>query len=145
MRISTKGRYAVRMMVCLAQQGEGVQVSLKEVAAQTGISKKYLEQIAPNLSSAQLVRSVRGASGGYRLARAASRISIKEILEVTEGPLSPVDCLDGGVVECQFNAPCPELFVWQGLQRRIEDYLGSVSLQDVLDTSTQIAIDSYTI
>ena len=93
MKISTKGLYAVRFMLNLAEHGGDKLVSLKEVSEAESVSKKYLEQIVPNLVSAQLVKSVRGAAGGYRLARPASDITVLDVLAVTEGTLAPVSCL----------------------------------------------------
>ena len=89
MKISTKGLYAVRFMLNLAEHGGDKLVSLKEVSEAESVSKKYLEQIVPNLVSAQLVKSVRGAAGGYRLARPASDITVLDVLAVTEGTLAP--------------------------------------------------------
>ena len=94
MKISTKGRYALRMMIDLAEhQGEGF-VSLKDIAARQGISKKYLEQIIPILNRSNFLQANRGAQGGYRLAKAPSAYTVKDILELTEGSLVPVACLD---------------------------------------------------
>ena len=93
MKISTKGLYAVRFMLNLAEHGGDKLVSLKEVSEAESVSKKYLEQIVPNLVSAQLVKSVRGAAGGYRLARPASDITVLDVLADTEGTLAPVSCL----------------------------------------------------
>lgn len=145
MKISTKGLYAVRFMVFLAE-GNGVDpVPLKDIAEPTGISRKYLEQIASSLAAAQLVRSVRGAAGGYRLARSASSISILDVLKVTEGSLAPVDYLDELSGETSPGESPYEVFVWRGLHDLIVDYLGGITLQNVVDRSSQIAIDSYTI
>lgn len=145
MKISTKGLYAVRFMVFLAQRGNGQNpVPLKEVAEATDISRKYLEQIASSLAAAQLVRSIRGASGGYRLAKSPMSISVLDILNVTEGSLTPVDYLEDGI-EASFGDVNYEVFVWKGLHDLITEYLGGISLQDILDRSSQLAIDSYTI
>lgn len=141
MKISTKGLYAVRFMAFLAQQGNGRNpVPLKEVAEATDISRKYLEQIASSLASSQLVRSVRGASGGYRLARNAMNITVLDILMVTEGSLVPVDYLDASSDRLHY-----EVFIWKGLHDVITKYLGGISLQDIVDRSSQLAIDSYMI
>ena len=140
MKISTKGLYAVRFMVFLAGHGGTEPVPLKEIAEATSISRKYLEQIASSLAAAQLVRSARGASGGYRLARSAMNITMLDVLTVTEGSLAPVDYLDELPGES-----CYEIFVWKGLHDLVKGYLGGISLQDVVDRSSQLAIDSYTI
>ena len=145
-KISTKGLYAVRFMVVLAQRGEGSgPVPLKEIADSTGISRKYLEQIASSLAAAQLVRSSRGASGGYRLASSASKISILDVLTVTEGSLAPVDYLDDLTGTAGPGESSYEVFVWRGLHDLIKGYLDGISLQDVVERSSQLAIDSYSI
>lgn len=145
MKISTKGLYAVRFMVFLAGHGGTEPVPLKEIAQATGISRKYLEQIASSLAAAQLVRSARGASGGYRLARNAMNITMLDVLTVTEGSLAPVDYLDELAGETSPGESRYEIFVWKGLHDLVKEYLGGISLQDVVDRSSQLAIDSYTI
>lgn len=146
MKISTKGLYAVRFMVFLAQKGNGSSpVPLKEISDSTGISRKYLEQIASSLAAAQLVRSSRGAAGGYRLSRSPLNITILDVLTVTEGSLAPVDYLDELSGEAGPGESRYEVFVWRGLHDLIKEYLGGISLQDVIDRSSQLAIDSYSI
>lgn len=146
MKISTKGLYAVRLMICLAEHRQNQVVSLKEISDSTQISKKYLEQIVPNLTASNLVKSVRGASGGYRLAKDPEFISVFDVLDVTEGSLSPVACLGAdGQIDCNFDSHCKEIFVWEHLRDIVEDYLKSVSLQDILDKSDALAADSYCI
>ena len=145
MKISTKGIYAVRFMVFLAEKGKAELVPLKEIAEATGISRKYLEQIASTLAGAQLVRSVRGASGGYRLARSAEGISLLDVLTITEGSLAPVDYLDDIAGKPDPGEPRYEIFVWKGLHDVITDYLAGISLQDVVDRSRDMDIDSYSI
>lgn len=145
MKISTKGLYAVRFMVFLAERGGTDPVPLKEIADTTGISRKYLEQIASSLAAAQLVRSIRGASGGYRLSRSAMNISLYDVLTVTEGSLAPVDYLDELSGEASPGESCYEIFVWRGLHDLIVEYLSGISLQDVIDRSNTLAIDSYSI
>ena len=146
MKISTKGLYAVRFMLNLAEHGGDKLVSLKEVSEAESVSKKYLEQIVPNLVSAQLVKSVRGAAGGYRLARPASDITVLDVLAVTEGTLAPVSCL---VCEDDFDCSqpniCIEIDVWKGLDKLIKDYLSGITLQDILDKASSVASDSYSI
>ena len=133
MRISTKGRYALRLMLDLAEhQGDGC-VSLKDVAQRQDISKKYLEQIVPTLSRAGFLLTNRGYQGGYRLARRPEDYTARDILRLTEGSLAPVACLDCEVNTCPRSANCPTLPLWQGLDRVIEDYLAGVTLQDLID------------
>ena len=133
MRISTKGRYALRMMLDLAKHQGGGFVALKDVAAREGISKKYLEQIVPILNHAGFLQTNRGFQGGYRLSRQPEQYTALEILELTEGSLSPVACLDSDSIACDRSGYCPTLPLWQGLRRVIYDYLDSVTLQDLLD------------
>ena len=133
MRISTKGRYALRMLVDLAQHREEGFVALKDVAERQNISKKYLEQIIPMLNKGNVLRTERGAQGGYRLARTPDMYTIREILELTEGSLSPVSCVDEGALPCARSADCPTLPIWQGLAKVVREYLDSITLQDILD------------
>lgn len=135
--ISTKGRYALRMMVDLAQhQGDGF-ISLKGIAARQEISKKYLEQIIPVLNHASLLRTSRGFAGGYQLVKAPKDYTVGEILRVMEGSLAPVACLEGGNNTCPRRSRCATLFVWEGLQKVQTEYLDSITLQDILDRQTQ--------
>ena len=132
MKISTKGRYALRMLVDVAQHQSSGTVTLKEIAERQGISKKYLEQIALVLSQAGILRGARGHQGGYRLAIAPEKLSVAEIIRVMEGSLAPVACLDRHPNECERCNECQTLFVWEGLDRVIQSYLEGIPLQDVL-------------
>ena len=137
MRISTKGRYALRLMLDLAEhQGDGC-VSLKDVAQRQDISKKYLEQIVPTLSRAGFLLTNRGYQGGYALSREPDKYTVGEILRVTEGNLCPVSCLQYPVNECPRASECATLPVWEGLYKAINDYLDSVTLQDMVNMSTE--------
>lgn len=133
MKISTKGRYALRMMVDLAQNRAKGFVSLKEISERQGISKKYMELIVSSLHTGDLLATGRGSQGGYRLAKAPAQITVGGILRLTEGSLAPVACLDWDPVGCERRDDCATLFIWQELDRRIEEYLDSVTLQDILD------------
>ena len=130
--ISTKGRYAMRVMADLAEH-IGETVPLSDIAKRQEISLKYLEAIVSALSRAGLIESQRGKSGGYRLNRKPEEYTAREILEVTEGGLVPVNCacLTKGE-ECKRSGPCPSLPVWQKLDKLIYDYLDSVSLSDLI-------------
>ncbi len=133
MKISTKGRYALRMMVDLAaHRDEGV-VALKDVAARQKISKKYLEQIVPLLNRAELLRTIRGYQGGYALSKPPEKYTVREILQVTEGNLAPVACLQPNN-ECDMRGICPTLKVWDGLNRVIAEYLEGITLADLIET-----------
>ena len=145
MKISTKGRYALRMMLDLAtHQGDGY-VALKDIAQRQEISKKYLEQIVPMLGKSNILRTTRGYQGGYRLARRPEDYTARDILRLTEGSLAPVVCLDCEVNTCPRSANCPTLPLWQGLDRVIEDYLAGITLQDLLEQQTARAANDYVI
>lgn len=135
MKISTKGRYALRMMIDLAMNDSGSYVALKDTAERQGISKKYLEQIVPLLNKADLLRTNRGYQGGYALAKSPEQYTVGEILRVTEGNLSPVSCLQYPENECPRASGCLTLPVWEGLYKAINDYLDSVTLQDIIDNA----------
>lgn len=145
MKISTKGRYALRMMVDLAEhQGDGY-VSLKDIAGRQDISKKYLEQIIPVLTRGGFLKVSRGAQGGYRLAKAPAAYTVKEILELTEGSLAPVACLGDEPLGCERSAFCATIGLWKGLQEVVENYLDGISLQDLLDNQRQMYANTYII
>ena len=133
MKISTKGRYALRMMLDIAQnQGAGF-VTLKDIAERQVISKKYLEQIALQLSQANALRAVRGHQGGYRLTRKPEEYTVLEVLIIAEGSLAPVACMDQEPNLCERKDFCLTLPLWTNLGKLIESYLNSVTLQDLLE------------
>lgn len=133
MKISTKGRYALRMLLDLAKnQGDGY-VSLKDIAKRQGISKKYLEQIVSMLNRPDILKTNRGYQGGYRLARSADDYTVGDILRITEGGLAPVACLENDPIECERAESCETLYVWQGLNKAINEYLDGITLQDIID------------
>lgn len=133
MKISTKGRYALRMLLDLAMnQGEGF-VALKDIADRQNVSKKYLEQIVPMLNKSDILLTSRGFQGGYRLAQTPDQYTVGAILRITEGNLAPVACLVRDPVDCQRSTECITLPVWQGLNRVINQYLDSITLQDILE------------
>lgn len=136
MKISTKGRYALRMMVDLAQNRSKGFVPLKEISERQDISKKYLELIVSSFHNSGLLNAGRGFQGGYQLAKAPEQISVGEILRLTEGSLVPVSCVENDPAGCERRNECSTLFIWQELDRRIEEYLDSVTLQDILDRQT---------
>lgn len=133
MRISTKGRYALRMLLDLAEHNTNGFIALNDIAKRQGISKKYLEQIVPIFNNTGILRTNRGSQGGYMLAKPAQQVSVGEILRLTEGSLAPVDCADSDPAECERSADCVMLPVWQGLYRLISEYLDGITLQDILD------------
>ena len=132
MKISTTGRYALRMMLDLAEHQKDGYVALKDVAARQGISKKYLEQIVPILNRSDVLQTNRGFQGGYRLARKPKDYTVGEILRLTEGSLAPVACLDGDCKGCSRSDECPTLDVWKNLDKLINDYLDGVTLDQLV-------------
>jgi Rrf2 family protein len=116
----------------VAENQQDSTVTLKEISERQGISKKYLEQIALVLSQAGILRGARGHQGGYRLAVSPDKLSVAEIIRVTEGSLAPVACLEQQPNECERCGQCRTLFVWEGLDQAIVAYLESITLQDVL-------------
>ena len=130
MMISSKGRYALRVMIDLAEHAEEGYIPLQTIAARQGISEKYLESILAVLSKAKLLDAVRGKGGGYRLARPAAGYTAFEILSLTEGTLAPVTCLETGQ-QCENAVNCRTLPLWQGLDQVIAAYLCSYTLADL--------------
>ena len=135
MLVSTKGRYALRVMVELACHNREEYVPLRTIAQQQGISEKYLESILTVLSKAGAIDGLRGKGGGYRLNREAKNYSVGEILRLAEGTLAPVSCLDCTPNKCERAASCRTLPMWEKLNTLICNYLYSVSLADLIDSS----------
>lgn len=131
MRISTKGRYALRVMIDLAQNDTGDFVALRDISARQEISVKYLEQIVCQLSKAGFLKSARGPQGGYRLARGARTYTAGDILRQTEGSLAPVPCLDSIPPDCARAGSCATLAFWQGLDESVGRYIDGVTLWDL--------------
>ena len=132
-KISTKGRYALRVMLDLAQRRDEGFISLKDISKRQDISKKYLEQIVPALSKAGMLVANRGFLGGYRLADTPDKYTVGEILRLTEGSLAPIACLEREPNDCPHCSECITLSMWQGLYGVITDYLNGITLQDMLD------------
>lgn len=145
MKISTKGRYALRMLLDLAEHKNSGFIPLKDIAERQGISKKYLEQIVPILNKSDLLQTNRGFQGGYMLAKEPHQYSVGEILRITEGTLAPVACLAYEPNQCERSGECITLPVWQGLYRVITEYLDGISLQDILDQQRERYTDGYMI
>ena len=136
MLISTKGRYALRVMIDLAEhQAEGF-IPLKVIAERQEISEKYLESIIKLLVKARLLNGVRGKGGGYQLTKAPAQYTVGSILRLTEDSMAPVSCLESGADACPRAAVCRTLPLWQGLDKVIRDYLESVTIADLTDRST---------
>lgn len=137
-RISTKGRYALRVMVDLAVHDQGAYIPLRDVSGRVGITVKYLEQIIALLNRAGFVVSSRGLGGGYRLARGTEQYTAGEILRAVEGSLAPVACLDEPGA-CPRGGVCPTLPFWRGLDKAVNDYVDSVTLADLVANLTDSA------
>ena len=132
MLISTKGRYALRVMIDLVEhQSEGY-IPLKEIAERQEISEKYLESIIKILVKAKLLDGLRGKGGGYKLTKAPEQYTAGSILRLTEESLAPVSCLEDGAVPCTRAAECRTLPLWQGLDKVINEYLDSILLSDLV-------------
>lgn len=145
MRVSTKGRYALRMMIDLAEHLDEGFISLGDIARRQCISKKYLEQIVPIFHQSDLLRANRGSQGGYMLSRSPSKCTVGEILRLTEGSLAPVACVDREPVECDRSADCPTLPVWKGLAKVVNEYLDGITLQDIIDKKRERDTFNYVI
>lgn len=129
--ISTRGRYALRVMVDLAEHAGDGYIPMKEVAARQGISLKYLEQIMPALSKNGLVEGVHGKGGGYRLTRSPGECTVGEILRITEGDLAPVACLACDAEPCGRADECKTLSMWRGYQNLTNEYFDGVTLSSL--------------
>lgn len=131
MKISTKGRYALRMLLDLAQQPQDQYIPLKDISARQNISKKYLEQIIPLLHKKEILDSVRGNAGGYKLKKQPSEISLYDILSQTENESRLIHCLD--MEDCENDDQCLARGIWQDLDTLVNNFLKETNLQDVLD------------
>ena len=136
MLISTKGRYALRVMIDLAEHQSEDFIPLKVIAERQEISEKYLESIIKLLVKAKLLNGRRGKGGGYQLTRAPEQYTVGSILRLTEESLAPVACLEDGAASCPRMASCRTLPLWQGLNKVINDYLDNVTLADLVQSDT---------
>lgn len=137
MLVSTKGRYALRVMIDLAEHPSEGYIPLKQIAQRQEISEKYLEAIIKILVKAKLLSGVRGKGGGYKLTRAPEQYTVGSILRMMEDSLAPVTCLEADAAPCSRAANCLTLPLWQGLDRVINEYLDSITLADLLQRETQ--------
>lgn len=133
MKVSTRGRYALRLMIDLAENQMAGYVPLKDIAGRQKISIKYLEQIVSLLGKADYLESTRGPQGGYRLKKNADEYSVGEILRVTEGDFSPTECLAGHAHKCTMEGGCSAVKFWGGLQEVINKYIDSYKLTDLIE------------
>ncbi len=137
MKISTKGRYALRVMLDLAQNKRDEFIPVKEIAERQDITVKYLEQIISQLSKAGFLKSLRGNGGGYKLAKPPEQYKVGEILRTIEGSLAPVACLEDEENQCPRCEHCLTLPFWEGLNSVIREYVDSVSLTDLLNNKAE--------
>ena len=132
MFISTRGRYALRVMIDLAETSNGEYVPMKTIAERQDISLKYLERILPILKKNGLVEGIQGKGGGYRLCRAPEKYPVGEILRLTEGDLAPVACLECGAAACDRRNECRTIGMWEKLDSLINDYFDGVTIADLM-------------
>lgn len=133
MKISTRGRYSLRMMIDLAQHYDEGFVALKDISERQDISKKYLEQIVPFLNRSNLLIANKGHMGGYKLARKASEITVRDVLESAEGSLTPVSCMDNSPNQCEKCDDCITLPIYKGLYEVVNNYFDSITIDDLVN------------
>lgn len=138
MKISTKGRYALRLMIDLAVYNNGEPISIKDISKRQDISGKYLEQIISVLNKAGYVKSVRGAQGGYMLAKEPKEYTVGMILRLTEGDLSPVSCVNAGEAECDKYGSCVTIRVWKQINDAINNVIDNITLEDLVEWQSEI-------
>ena len=144
MKISTKGRYALRLMLDMAIYGNGDLVRIKDISSRQEISDKYLEQIVSSLNKAGFVKSIRGPQGGYRLTREPEQYTVGMILRLTEGSLAPVACLEDEINECDRQENCATLQVWKKLDDAIKGVVDHITLADLVEWQ-KAKVDDYII
>ena len=141
--VSTKGRYALTVMVDLARNEGGGYVSLSDIAEREKLSMKYLESIISILNKGGMLESLRGKNGGYKLARDPKDYNISEILLLTEGTLAPVNCIMQDGVQCEMAATCSTLPLWAGLDKVIDGYLSGITLEDIINGNRKKMLGAY--
>lgn len=142
MKFSTKGRYALRVIIDLAEHNSGKYIPLTDIAARQEISEKYLESIVSVLSKNNYVDSLRGKGGGYRLNRSPDEYTVGSIIKLIEGSLAPVACLEDNAKPCERASECRTIGMWSGLQKLINDYLEGITIGDLIrgDSVTDFVI-----
>ena len=145
MKISTRGRYALRIMTELAKSKSNEYISLNSLSEKQSISQKYLEQIVPLLTRAGFIKSIRGNKGGYSLKKNPDKITVGDILRATEGSLAPVPCVESKENTCKKAAYCTTFKIWSGLYETINNYLDGITLQQIIDDAPEEIIDDYCI
>lgn len=134
MMISTRGRYALRVMIDLAEHNDGSYIPMKEVAERQELSLKYLERILPVLTKNKLIKGVHGKGGGYRLNKTPSEYTVGEILRLTEGDLAPVSCLEQGAEPCKRASECRTLKMWTDFYKITNEFFDNISIADLIRT-----------
>ena len=132
MKVSTRGRYAIRVMIDLAEHYQGDYIPLIDIAKRQEISEKYLEAIVALLVKAGLLTALRGKRGGYKLTRTPDQYTLKDILEITEGAFAPVSCLEGEVNDCSRASQCKTLKVWTDFQKLVNEYFEGITLESLM-------------
>ncbi|MDD5887055.1 MAG: Rrf2 family transcriptional regulator [Oscillospiraceae bacterium] len=145
MMISTKGRYALRVMIDLATYSNGEYITLKAISKREGISVKYLEQVISLLNHAGFLNSLRGNNGGYKLAKSPESITAGDILRAAEGSLAPIACLKEEPYGCERSATCSTIDFWKGYYKVILNYVDSITLQNLVDHNQEMAGNDYVI
>jgi len=143
MKISTKGRYSLRMLLDLAQHKDNGFIALKDIAERQDISKKYLEQIVTLLTRADILRANRGSQGGYMLTKAPDQYTVGQILRITEGSFAPVACMEDMPNKCERASFCMTLPIWQGMEKVLSEYFDGITLQYILDNYGGAGADEY--
>ncbi|NLN07545.1 MAG: Rrf2 family transcriptional regulator [Firmicutes bacterium] len=145
MKLSTKGRYGIRAMFDLALYGGENAITLKSVAQREHISEKYLEHLFSSLKKAGLIHSVRGAQGGYRLARPASEITIGDIIRVLEGPVAPTDCVieENGDAVCERSNDCVMRTIWRRVRDAVNEILDGITLEEIVEEQRKLTGEGY--
>lgn len=133
--ISTKGRYAIRLMIDLAEQEKDTPVSLDSIASRQDISKKYLESIVKTLVTGKLVKGISGKKGGYSLTRSPEEYNIMEILKITEGSMATVACLEDNAQECPRKNQCRTLSMWRDYDKLVNDYFSNITIADLMKST----------
>lgn len=145
MRISTRGKNAIKLMIDLATYNHGEPIRLKDIARRQNISEKYLEQIVAMLHKAALVRGIRGKNGGYMLTYQPEKYTVGQILKAAEGDLSPTDCVSENGHQCENKGVCVSFRLWEKLDTAINDVLEGITLADMLEWQNELLIDQYVI
>lgn len=145
MRISSRGRNAIKLMLDLATYDNGEPIKLKDIAKRQSISDKYLEQIIAVLNKASLVKSVRGSQGGYMLCYSPQNYTVGQILKTVEGSMSPTDCVGENGTLCDKRGTCVSVRIWEKLDNAINNVLEGITLADMVDWQNELSVNQYVI